>query len=477
MSELEGAIARPVSPTLRGAPGTVWGLEPVELHDRYWASARVRVVRPGGPAPEKRGPSMYLLCGPEDLVLFKLHPIVRRFVWAQAKMVRLRISDPAGERYSERVVTDAEGRISGIKRIYGGTLRGSVRVVLTPSYRVAEAWARSEEPVSAFRAARVEAGRDAILALTTRGRTLNAGSTHEQEAFVRELTQVWREVGAALDGVYEFAPRVWLHETAEIAQSARLVGPLWIGGAASIGADQIRVGPGLIPDAAGSEVKPPPIDWREQHPPGWRIVPRLRRRRVRRVSKRAFDVLFALAALLGTLPLYPLVMFLIWREDGRPFFFAHTRQTAGGRDFPCYKFRTMRRDAEKIKAELAKANQADGPQFFMRDDPRLLRCGKVLRRLQIDEFPQFFNVLLGHMSVVGPRPSPDKENQFCPAWREARLSVRPGITGLWQVRRTREPKTDFQEWIRYDLEYVQHESWALDLWIIYQTVRQIVLRG
>ncbi|MFG0257714.1 MAG: sugar transferase, partial [Phycisphaerales bacterium JB043] len=86
----------------------------------------------------------------------------------------------------------------------------------------------------------------------------------------------------------------------------------------------------------------------------------------------------------------------------------------------------------------------------------------------------FWNVLLGHMSVVGPRPSPDKENQYCPAWREARLSVRPGVTGLWQVRRTREPETDFQEWIQYDLEYVQHQSWKLDLWIIIQTVRHII---
>ncbi len=80
------------------------------------------------------------------------------------------------------------------------------------------------------------------------------------------------------------------------------------------------------------------------------------------------------------------------------------------------------------------------------------------------------------MSVVGPRPSPDKENQYCPAWREARLSVRPGVTGLWQVRRTRAPETDFQEWIRYDLEYVTHESWRLDVWIILQTIRKIFVK-
>jgi lipopolysaccharide/colanic/teichoic acid biosynthesis glycosyltransferase len=136
----------------------------------------------------------------------------------------------------------------------------------------------------------------------------------------------------------------------------------------------------------------------------------------------------------------------------------------------------MRRDAEQLKAQLVAANQADGPQFFIERDPRLLRVGTVLRKFQIDELPQFWNVLLGHMSVVGPRPSPDKENQFCPSWREARLSVRPGVTGLWQIRRTRQPQTDFQEWIRYDLEYVQHQSLRLDIWIIMNTLNKVIGR-
>lgn len=133
----------------------------------------------------------------------------------------------------------------------------------------------------------------------------------------------------------------------------------------------------------------------------------------------------------------------------------------------------MCKAAEGMKTDLQGKNVCDGPQFFIEEDPRLLKCGGLLRRLQIDEFPQFWNVLVGHMSIVGPRPSPEKENQYCPTWREARLSVRPGITGLWQVRRTRQPQTDFQEWIRYDLEYIQHQNWRLDLWIIWQTVKRI----
>jgi lipopolysaccharide/colanic/teichoic acid biosynthesis glycosyltransferase len=136
----------------------------------------------------------------------------------------------------------------------------------------------------------------------------------------------------------------------------------------------------------------------------------------------------------------------------------------------------MHRDAEAIKAALAGSNQADGPQFFMDRDPRLTRVGAFLRRTQLDEIPQFFNVLLGHMSIVGPRPSPFTENQYCPGWREARLSVRPGITGLWQIKRTRAPGTDFQEWIRYDIEYVERASLWLDVVIIYKTIA-MVLRG
>ncbi len=127
-----------------------------------------------------------------------------------------------------------------------------------------------------------------------------------------------------------------------------------------------------------------------------------------------------------------------------------------------------------MKAQLKMKNQADGPQFYMENDPRLTRVGRYLRKYNLDELPQFWNVLVGDMSVVGPRPSPFHENQFCPAWREARLSVRPGITGLWQINRTRRAGSDFQEWIKYDLEYVENRSWWLDLKIIWKTIATIL---
>jgi len=109
-------------------------------------------------------------------------------------------------------------------------------------------------------------------------------------------------------------------------------------------------------------------------------------------------------------------------------------------------------------------------------DPRLTKVGSLLRKCQLDELPQFFNVLAGDMSVVGPRPSPRAENQFCPPWREARLSVRPGVTGLWQIERTRAKGADFQEWIKFDIQYVERANFWLDLYIIWRTV-EIAIRG
>jgi lipopolysaccharide/colanic/teichoic acid biosynthesis glycosyltransferase len=179
---------------------------------------------------------------------------------------------------------------------------------------------------------------------------------------------------------------------------------------------------------------------------------------------------FSLAAIVLSAPLLLLFAIAILIEDGRPIFFTHVRQGRGGRLFGCFKFRTMCRHADRLKAPFADRNQCDGPQVNLRDDPRVLRVGEILRKTHLDELPQFLNVLRGEMSVVGPRPSPVEENRWCRAWRDARLSVRPGVTGLWQVRRTRAPGADFQEWIRYDLEYVENRSFGLDLWILVQTV-------
>jgi lipopolysaccharide/colanic/teichoic acid biosynthesis glycosyltransferase len=126
--------------------------------------------------------------------------------------------------------------------------------------------------------------------------------------------------------------------------------------------------------------------------------------------------------------------------------------------------------AEAQQRELMARNQLDGPQFKLDHDPRVTSLGRALRSLSVDELPQLINVLFFEMSLVGPRPSPFRENQTCIPWREGRLSVRPGITGLWQVCRHDRSQADFHQWIHFDLLYVRHMSFLVDLNILVATV-------
>ncbi len=190
-----------------------------------------------------------------------------------------------------------------------------------------------------------------------------------------------------------------------------------------------------------------------------------------RSFKRVVDCLVAIVALILFAPIMPFIALAIKLDLPGPIFFKDKRQGLHGKVFNCLKFRSMRVGADKMQEKLRTASQVDGPQFKITNDPRLSDVGRFLRDTYIDEVPQFLNVLLGQMSVAGPRPSPESENISCPQWRDARLSVRPGITGLWQVRRTRPPTKDFQEWIYYDTEYVRNLSLRMDLWICWQTIK------
>ena len=190
--------------------------------------------------------------------------------------------------------------------------------------------------------------------------------------------------------------------------------------------------------------------------------------------KRGLDIVAAVVVLVLFLPILPLLALAVKASSPGPVFFKHRRQGLHGRMFGCIKFRTMKAGADAIQDKLRFVCEVDGPQFKMADDPRITSVGQFLRETYLDEIPQFFNVLCGQMSVVGPRPSPESENTLCPSWRDARLSVRPGITGLWQVCRTREPLKDFQEWIHYDMRYVREVSARLDLWICWRTFQRMV---
>lgn len=190
--------------------------------------------------------------------------------------------------------------------------------------------------------------------------------------------------------------------------------------------------------------------------------------------KRIADVMAAALVLALFIPVIPVIALAVRLSSPGPVFFRDKRQGFHGKMFDCIKFRTMRQGADKMQDKLRFVCEVDGPQFKMADDPRITAVGRFLRETYLDEIPQFYNVLCGQMSVVGPRPSPESENTLCASWRDARLSVRPGITGLWQVCRTRAAHKDFQEWIHFDTKYVRDLSPRQDLWICWRTFRRMV---
>lgn len=189
--------------------------------------------------------------------------------------------------------------------------------------------------------------------------------------------------------------------------------------------------------------------------------------------KRVLDISGALIGLLITGVLYPWIRWRIQRESPGPVIFKQYRVGENGRQFKCYKFRTMSLDAEKMKAELASKNQMSGPIFKVKDDPRIFPFGAFLRKTSLDELPQFLNVLRGEMSLVGTRPpTPDEVIQYTPAQRR-RLSMRPGVTGLWQVS-GRNKIQSFDDVVALDLKYMDDWSLGLDLRILVKTVWVVV---
>jgi exopolysaccharide biosynthesis polyprenyl glycosylphosphotransferase len=188
--------------------------------------------------------------------------------------------------------------------------------------------------------------------------------------------------------------------------------------------------------------------------------------------KRGMDILGATIGLVISLPLWLVAAVAIKLDSAGPIFFVQRRCGLHGRTFPFLKFRTMRRDAERHLTELRQYNEVTGPVFKMSDDPRVTRIGRFLRLSSIDELPQLVNVLLGHMSLVGPRPPiPSEVDQYELAQRR-RLSVRPGLTCLWQV--SGRSLLRFEDWVRLDLEYIDRSSLLLDLSIMLRTVPAVL---
>ncbi len=189
--------------------------------------------------------------------------------------------------------------------------------------------------------------------------------------------------------------------------------------------------------------------------------------------KRAMDLAGAAVGLVLLSPLFAGVALLILAVDGRPVLFRQERAGRDGVPFRIVKFRTMRNGADAERAALRERNEVrGGASFKLTDDPRVSPLGRILRRTSIDELPQLWNVLVGEMSLVGPRPHPFDDVAGYADWHFRRLSVKPGVTGLWQVSARSDP--DFDTWVRLDLDYIEHWSLALDIRILLGTIPALI---
>lgn len=186
-------------------------------------------------------------------------------------------------------------------------------------------------------------------------------------------------------------------------------------------------------------------------------------------EKRAFDVIFSLGALISWLPILVLIGIIIKITSKGPIIFKQIRLGRDMKPFYIYKFRTM-----YVDDDLHRSIEKSGPAFKMKNDPRVTGIGKILRKTSIDEMLQFYNVLLGDMSIVGPRPPLPKEVKHYKPWQKHRLTVRPGITCLWQVT-PHKNDMPFDDWVNLDLEYIKNWSFKLDIIITLQTIKTMIL--
>lgn len=199
-----------------------------------------------------------------------------------------------------------------------------------------------------------------------------------------------------------------------------------------------------------------------------------RKRYLYRFCKRFGDIVLSMAGLIVLSPLFLAVAIVIKLEDGESILYIQERNGINGKVFRMYKFRSMCMNAEEIHKDLLNQNELDGPAFKMKNDPRITKIGKFIRKTSIDELPQLINIIKGDMSIVGPRPLPTYETAQCNEYQNQRLLVKPGLTCYWQCcGRNNVP---FDEWIEMDLKYIREAGILTDTKLILKTVGAVIRR-
>lgn len=396
----------------------------------------------------------------------------------------------------EKLRLTSQGYLAGIRRVYADSVQRSTMPADWPCY----VFIRKSCLKRIINADGIPTGFDDFIKLLSKDVTLssiNIGASlldvETPQGLLAFITEVLKSSGyeSAIPEDIRCNGEVMIGQNVNIGNHVRLIGPAIIcdnvdiadgaviartivGSNVKIQAGQIVNDQLLIKDPDRNcvqEFKSLPSSTSRKSVTNFRRWPRLS---YARFFKRTADIIISAVVLILFVPVIAIIGTLIKLTSRGPAFFGHQRQSLHGKNFRCFKFRSMIIGADDLQAKLRIKNEVDGPQFKMDDDPRVTQIGKFLRDTYLDEIPQFFNVLVGDMSVIGPRPSPETENSLCACWRDARLSVRPGITGLWQVCRTRKAGSDFQEWVHYDSQYVRQLSFKLDLWIFWGTAKHMI---
>lgn len=418
----------------------------------------------------------------------------------------------------EYVQLDAQGQVRRIQRYYDGVTWLRTRAVvasLIPVSAAREVSNAALRDLTMLRKSLITGGvisRDIDLQTGVFDLNQEHGLLQLCEYYLSNLTSrtpppeydvpvpgVWVGPRCRVDSTARLYGPVILQEGVRVDKNATLIGPVLVGAGSQVRQNtllaQCLVAPGVVvPKQTTSQRRvlcgengsgpvpknePSPESLTDNLPEHFHVVSsnhsvRERdgkwRRKTYIAVKRVGEGVAALLGLIVLSPLMLLTAVVIKLTSRGPVFFYHEREGKDGKPFRCCKYRTMVSDAHRQQRALYRENAVDGPQFELHDDPRITWLGQRLRLTNIDELPQLFHVVLGQMSLIGPRPSPFRENQICIPWREARLAVRPGITGLWQLCRHDRSAGDFHQWIHYDMLYVRHLSVWLDLKIMLATL-------